>query len=114
LRYSDRAMNKASKNGHLLILKWWLVSGLKLKYSMEAIYRAHERGHYNVLEWWKDSGLKFPTNDIDWATILKRENLLNHICKCCFGFMDKPYPMYDSNNVYIEAKCLRCGWINSA
>ncbi|KAJ3357586.1 hypothetical protein GGF32_000937 [Allomyces javanicus] len=60
LKYSNSAMDMASKLGNVHVLQWWRDSGLDLKYSRNAVSWAAARGHMDVLEWWNASGLEFP------------------------------------------------------
>jgi hypothetical protein len=50
-------LDKASANGHVDVLEWWLRSGLPLKYTKESILIASYHGLMDVLDWWKNSGL---------------------------------------------------------
>ncbi|KAI8800378.1 hypothetical protein BJ742DRAFT_74218 [Cladochytrium replicatum] len=52
LRWSSRAIDSASTNGHLHILRWWISTGLDLqyKYSCHALAGAEANGHLNLLE----------------------------------------------------------------
>jgi hypothetical protein len=60
LKYSDNALCDASKNGHVNVLEWWVKSNLPLKYDADVLRYASSAGHVNVLEWWKNSGLYIP------------------------------------------------------
>ena len=58
MKYSEDAIDYASKNGNLDILEWCKNNGLKLKYSENAIDNASINSCIDVLEWWKNSGLE--------------------------------------------------------
>ncbi|KAI9351134.1 hypothetical protein DFJ73DRAFT_831714 [Zopfochytrium polystomum] len=62
--HSTRAMDLASRNGHLAVLDWWLRhrGRLQLKYSPDAMDDATKAGRIDVLQWWADSGLKLRFN----------------------------------------------------
>jgi len=56
--YNKEAMDSASRNGHVDVLKWWKASGLPLAYSEASLEGASGRGHIPVLDWWKHSELQ--------------------------------------------------------
>lgn len=54
-QYDSEALDMASRNGYVHILRWWRQSGLPLKYTHAALEGASARGHIDVLEWWRDT-----------------------------------------------------------
>lgn len=54
-QYDAEAIDVASKNGYVHVLRWWRRSGLTLKYTHAALEQASARGHIDVLEWWRDA-----------------------------------------------------------
>lgn len=54
-QYDNEAIDVASKNGYVHVLRWWRRSGLALKYTASALEQASARGHIDVLEWWRDT-----------------------------------------------------------
>lgn len=54
-QYDFEALDMASQNGYVHILRWWRQSGLPLKYTHAALEGASARGHIDVLEWWRDT-----------------------------------------------------------
>lgn len=54
-QYDSEALDMASRNGYVHILRWWKQSGLPLKYTHAALEGASARGHIDVLEWWRDT-----------------------------------------------------------
>lgn len=54
-QYDSEALDIASCNGYVHILRWWRQSGLPLKYTHAALEGASGRGHIDVLEWWRDT-----------------------------------------------------------
>ena len=70
LKYTEVALDLASKNGHVNVLEWWLKSGLPLKYTEVALDLASWHGHVNVLEWWLKSGLELKYSELalNWAS----------------------------------------------
>lgn len=54
-QYDSEALDMASRNGYVHILRWWRQSGLPLKYTPAALEGASARGHIDVLEWWRDT-----------------------------------------------------------
>ncbi|ORZ30274.1 hypothetical protein BCR44DRAFT_1445467 [Catenaria anguillulae PL171] len=59
LKYTDLAMDRASAEGRVDLLDWWVKSGCELKYSSQSFDLAAESGHLDVLEWWLASDLEF-------------------------------------------------------
>jgi len=76
LKYTEKAMNTASKHGSIYILEWWAQSGLPLKYSRnfdelqsrptdnissiitdDIKQKTIEVNRKQVLDWWQESGL---------------------------------------------------------
>ncbi|KAI9224678.1 hypothetical protein BC828DRAFT_40554 [Blastocladiella britannica] len=57
-RYSANAVDYASANGHLDVLKIWKSSGCAMVYTQRAMDFASARGHLEVLSWWMMSGLE--------------------------------------------------------
>ena len=57
LKYSERAMDNASRDGRVDVSQWWKESNLKLKYSKHVISKAEKNGHKAVIDWWRNSGL---------------------------------------------------------
>jgi ATP-dependent Lon protease len=55
IKYSINALRDASKNGHIMVLKWFLESGLKLEYDNNAIDEASNNFKIQVLDWWIDN-----------------------------------------------------------
>ncbi|KAI8803925.1 cytochrome P450 [Cladochytrium replicatum] len=58
LRWSEAAINQASKNGHVAVLEWRKYSGLEMQWTEAAINMASKYGRIEVLEWWKHRGLE--------------------------------------------------------
>jgi hypothetical protein len=58
LKYTDEAMDWASRYRHLEVLQWWKRCGLELKYTDEAMVGASIYGRVEVLQWWKESGIE--------------------------------------------------------
>ncbi|KAJ3177148.1 hypothetical protein HDU87_004640 [Geranomyces variabilis] len=58
MRWSESALDHASKNGHLHVLEFWMENNLKPLYTYHAMDWASGNGHLDVLEWWRKSGLK--------------------------------------------------------
>ncbi|KAJ4393589.1 hypothetical protein N0V93_002802 [Gnomoniopsis smithogilvyi] len=54
-QYDGEALDTASRNGYVHILRWWRQSGLPLKYTSAALEGASYFGHIDVLEWWRDT-----------------------------------------------------------
>ncbi|CAN8098276.1 unnamed protein product [Discula destructiva] len=54
-QYDFEALDMASRNGYVHILRWWRQSGLPLKYTHAALEGASALGHIDVLEWWRDT-----------------------------------------------------------
>ncbi|KAJ1536484.1 hypothetical protein HK096_010354 [Nowakowskiella sp. JEL0078] len=54
-------MDRASAEGHVDVLQWWLASNKKPLYTFNAVLGASRNGHLHVLNWWRHCGLKF-----DW------------------------------------------------
>lgn len=54
-QYDSEALDMASRNGYVHILRWWRQSKLPLKYTHAALEGASARGHIDVLEWWRDT-----------------------------------------------------------
>jgi hypothetical protein len=71
--FSHRAMDDASRNGHVRILQWWLDSGITpLSYSEHALNHATIKKQIPTLEWWKSSGLPLQIgNVLDFASMVK-------------------------------------------
>ncbi|KAI9324970.1 hypothetical protein DFJ73DRAFT_633636, partial [Zopfochytrium polystomum] len=65
LKWSCRAMDRASARGHVQVLRWWKEQSepssgslrLCLKYTKAAIDGARANGHEEFLKWWDASGL---------------------------------------------------------
>ena len=58
LKYSEKAMDDASKHNYVDVLQWWLGSGLSLKYSKCAVNYALIYGfNDDILNWWINSEL---------------------------------------------------------
>jgi len=62
LKYTEHAIDDASKNGHVNVLNWWLKSGLELKYTSASMLEASLKKSFPVLDWWLYSGLKIKYN----------------------------------------------------
>lgn len=61
-QYDSEALDMASRNGYVHILRWWRQSGLPLKYTHAALEGASARGHIDVLEWWRDTYRASPSD----------------------------------------------------
>ena len=70
---SPRAIDDASRNGHVEILEWWLNSGISpLSYSEDALNHATIKKQLPTLEWWIASGLPLKLgNVLDFASMVK-------------------------------------------
>lgn len=79
--YSSRAIDHASKNGHVNILKWWFKSGLSLKYTELAFDWACDFGRESVVKLWIDSGFNILWSRYakEKASENKHNNILNMI-----------------------------------
>lgn len=53
-KYSEGAMDNASRSGSIQALDWWFESGLPLKYTEAALEQASSQGHIQVLKWWQE------------------------------------------------------------
>ncbi|KAJ1565135.1 hypothetical protein HK405_013076 [Cladochytrium tenue] len=53
LLWTSRAVDWASRNGHVAVLDWWRDSGLDVRYTAAAMDGASAAGHLHVLEWWR-------------------------------------------------------------
>ena len=57
LKYTNLAIDEASRLGQVEVLEWWLLQwktrGLPMKYTENAIAWASQYGEIRVLEWWK-------------------------------------------------------------
>ncbi|KAI8801494.1 hypothetical protein BJ742DRAFT_578790 [Cladochytrium replicatum] len=65
--YTKYAIDQASLNGHLGVLKWWLSSGLDLYMSDNLIDRVSANGRVDVLEFWRIAvakGLKWQSEPV--------------------------------------------------
>lgn len=51
--YTETALDWASAQGQLPMLKWWFESGLPLKFTERAIDVALRRGHFDIVEYWQ-------------------------------------------------------------
>lgn len=63
--YDTRAMDVASKNGHVHILQWWKQSELPLSYTAVSLEQASHNGLIPVLDWWRDAAA------LDHSIVLK-------------------------------------------
>lgn len=57
-KYSFLAIDEASRNGHIHILKWFKNSGFELIYSHKAIDEASRNGHLYILKWFRKLSLE--------------------------------------------------------
>jgi hypothetical protein len=73
LKYSKRALTKASEYSNILILEWWKHSGLELKYDEVALNYAAQCGDIEVMNWWCTSNLPLK---YDVKSLLN--SLINH------------------------------------
>jgi ATP-dependent Lon protease len=77
LKYTEKAINFASKFNHVESLEWWAKSNLDLKYNHNAIDYASAGGKLKTLNWWLEAknkyGWKFDytSNSIDNAKLHK-------------------------------------------
>lgn len=53
LKYTENALNNASKSNSIFTLEWWKNSGLELKYSQETLNNCSP----STLKWWLESKL---------------------------------------------------------
>jgi hypothetical protein len=57
LKYTEKALNKATRQSHFNVLEWWKNSGLPLKYRKNVIRDQCKLAmKYNqpiLLEWWE-------------------------------------------------------------
>jgi hypothetical protein len=68
--HEDAVAKLASTHGHVEVLKvWHAVKGSKMIFDNQVLVGATKMGHVNVLEWWKLSGLRveYKTCDIEEA-----------------------------------------------
>jgi ATP-dependent Lon protease len=72
--WTEKAMDNASFNNHIVVLDWWLEKYKKenivIKYSSNAIDNASCNNYTSTLDWWLNSGLelKYTCNAIDNAS----------------------------------------------
>ncbi|KAJ3156881.1 hypothetical protein HDU86_003416 [Geranomyces michiganensis] len=85
MRWSEVALDKASRNGHVAVLEWFFKSNLKPLYTTRAIDWASGCGHVDVLECWLKSGLKlrYTKSAIQWARANNRTEVLKWWDKVC-------------------------------
>lgn len=67
LNYSQKALDTASTNGHIDIVKCWFESGFYIKYSVKAIHGASRNKHFDIIRLWfeyaNDNNLKLKFNN---------------------------------------------------
>jgi hypothetical protein len=92
--YGIEAIDGASKNGHVQILRWWKQSGLPLLYSKVSLEQASSNGHIPVLDWWRDAAaldhsiLINPGRSLLWAARNGHADVLRwwHASGICVGY----------------------------
>ncbi|KAI9155969.1 hypothetical protein H9P43_009079 [Blastocladiella emersonii ATCC 22665] len=73
LKYTAAALDKASENGHLDVLKWWHAQRdprLEMLYTANAVDEASARGDNATLSWWKSAygtDMKCTDDALNWA-----------------------------------------------
>ncbi|KAI8806594.1 hypothetical protein BJ742DRAFT_679974, partial [Cladochytrium replicatum] len=82
-------LDRASRNGQVVVLDWWRSTGHELTNSESAMDWTSKQGHEDVLDWWILSGL-----DVRWRasamTVASRAAMLEWWMRSGLAMESKP------------------------
>jgi hypothetical protein len=78
----SEAIDGASRNGRVVSLEWWLVSGLPLEYTETALELASAKNRVPVLDWWfaqSRSGRLGPNKALKVGKVMDNASTAGHV-----------------------------------
>lgn len=98
-----KAIDGASRHGHVVSLEWWLNSGMPFEYTEAALEMASAKNHIDVLSWWKRKSKERKT-PLKIGRVMDMASNAGHVGVLEWWSRNQPEITYDKLAMY-HASC---------